>query len=189
MTDDYWDDQVLLRLDAVRVRSTGALIGLAPCPSTPAFPSGRLPGRASLPGDLDAVAAWGAAAVVTLVRAGEPEMVPLVELSQAIGARGMAWYHLPIADGGTPDTAFEARWITVGEHLRRLLRGGRSVLLHCRGGLGRSGTIAARLLVELGENPRVALDRVRRVRPGAIETPAQAAHVLACVATPRPGTP
>jgi ADP-ribosyl-[dinitrogen reductase] hydrolase len=63
------------------------------------------------------------------------------------------------------------------------------VLLHCRGGLGRSGTIAARLLVELGENPRVAIDRVRRARHGAIETPAQEAHVLSCVAIPRPGTP
>jgi hypothetical protein len=59
MTDDYWDDAALLRLDAVRVRSTGVLIGLAPCPGTEAFPSGHAPGRVSLAGDLDAVAAWG----------------------------------------------------------------------------------------------------------------------------------
>jgi protein-tyrosine phosphatase len=70
---------------------------------------------------------------------------------------------------------------------QRLLRGGRHVLLHCRGGLARSGLITARLLVELGENPRVTIDRVRRVRPGASETPVQEAHVLACVTTSRPG--
>jgi len=44
-----------------------------------------------------------------------------------------------------------------------------------------------RFIAAVGENPRVAIDRVRRVRPGAIETPVQEAHVLACVATPRPG--
>ena len=48
------------------------------------------------------------------------------------------------------------------------------------GGLGRSGMIAARLLVELGEEPRAAIQRVRQVRPGAIETAAQEDYVLAC---------
>jgi ADP-ribosyl-[dinitrogen reductase] hydrolase len=48
------------------------------------------------------------------------------------------------------------------------------------GGLGRSGMIAARLLVELGEEPRAAIQRVRAVRRGAIETAAQEAYVLAC---------
>jgi ADP-ribosyl-[dinitrogen reductase] hydrolase len=56
----------------------------------------------------------------------------------------------------------------------------RHVLLHCMGGLGRSGMVAARLLVELGEEPRTAIQRVRAARPGAIETAAQEAYVLAC---------
>ena len=56
------------------------------------------------------------------------------------------------------------------------------MLIHCRGGLGRAGTIAARLLVELGMRPDEAVRRVRDARgPGAIETPAQEAHVLGCV--------
>ena len=33
------------------------------------------------------------------------------------------------------------------------LRSGRDVLVHCKGGLGRAGTIAARLMVELGTPP------------------------------------
>jgi len=32
----------------------------------------------------------------------------------------------------------------------------------------------------LGEEPRAAIERVRRARPGAIETAAQEAYVLAC---------
>ncbi len=59
-----------------------------------------------------------------------------------------------------------------------LLRKGRDVLVHCKGGLGRAGTIAARLLIELGMEPATAIDRVRAVRPGAIETPEQKQYVL-----------
>ena len=67
--------------------------------------------------------------------------------------------------------------------IRDRLRSGFDVLIHCRGGLGRAGTIAARLLVELGMRPDAAVRRVRDARgPDAIETPAQEAHVLGCVA-------
>jgi ADP-ribosyl-[dinitrogen reductase] hydrolase len=64
--------------------------------------------------------------------------------------------------------------------LRQVVRSGGRVLLHCRGGLGRAGTIAARLLVELGMEPGKAVQAVRHVRPGAIETIEQERHVLAC---------
>ena len=50
------------------------------------------------------------------------------------------------------------------------LRRQMDVLIHCRGGLGRAGTIAARLLIELGTEPGEAIANVRAVRPGAIET-------------------
>jgi len=68
----------------------------------------------------------------------------------------MAWYHLAIRDRGVPAAEFESRWTDVGGTLRGLLSERRDVLIHCLGGLGRSGMIAARLLVELGEAPRDA---------------------------------
>ena len=52
------------------------------------------------------------------------------------------------------------------------------MLLHCRGGIGRTGTIAARLLVEFGFKPADAIALVRRTRPGTIETSAQEQYVL-----------
>jgi protein-tyrosine phosphatase len=58
------------------------------------------------------------------------------------------------------------------------LRWGSRVLVHCRGGLGRAGTVSARLLVELGVPPVEAIRQVRRVRVGAIETAAQERYVL-----------
>ena len=59
----------------------------------------------------------------------------------------------------------------------RCLRSGGDVLVHCKGGLGRAGMIAARLLVELGMAPEQAIREVRRARKGAIETPSQLALV------------
>ena len=55
---------------------------------------------------------------------------------------------------------------------------GRKVLIHCRGGLGRSGMIAVRLLVEMGEKPADAIKQVRAARPGAIESSDQEKYVL-----------
>ena len=88
------------------------------------------------------------------------------------------WFHLPVVDGSIPDLAFEQGWTVSGDTLRNLLRDGRDVLVHCRGGLGRAGTIAARLLVELGMDPTMAVRQVRAVRPGAIETSEQEQYVL-----------
>ena len=48
--------------------------------------------------------------------------------------------------------------------VRDRLRLGFDVLIHCRGGLGRAGTIAARLLVELGARPNDAIRLERNDR-------------------------
>jgi ADP-ribosyl-[dinitrogen reductase] hydrolase len=127
--------------------------------------------------DIDAIRDWGAAAVVTLVESHELALLRVEGLGEAVVRRGMRWFHFPIADVSTPDGDFERRWAVEGEELRALLRGGRDVLVHCRGGLGRAGTIGARLLVELGMEPAEAIRQVRSVRPGAIETSAQERYV------------
>ena len=129
--------------------------------------------------DLDAVRDWGAAAVVTLLQPYELKLLRVDRLGEEVTRRGMAWLHLPIADGGVPDQAFELQWRVAGAGLRTLLAGGCDVLIHCRGGLGRTGTVGARLLAELGREPRAAIALVRKARPGAIENAAQETYVLA----------
>lgn len=140
--------------------------------------------------DLDAVAAWGAAAVVTLIDHDEVTALNVAPLGRKVEDRHMAWHHLPLPDQSAPDARFEARWAEVGVSLRAMLRDGFDVLVHCKGGLGRAGTVAARLLVELGHEPRAAMAAVRAVRPGAIENGRQERHVLglAPVTEPVPDT-
>jgi ADP-ribosyl-[dinitrogen reductase] hydrolase len=135
--------------------------------------------------DLDAVRDWGAAAVVTLLETKEFALLRVERLGEEVMRRNMLWFHLPVADVSTPDNRFEQQWETVGDELRSTLRGGKDVLVHCRGGLGRAGTVGARLLIELGMEPATAIQSVRAARPGAIETREQERYVLSLNAMPR----
>lgn len=58
----------------------------------------------------------------------------------------------------------------------RLLHGER-LLVHCKGGLGRTGVVAAMLLVGRGVDVEEAIGAVRAARPGAIENEAQENYV------------
>lgn len=134
----------------------------------------------SLAADLGELRAWGARGLVSLIEDHEFELLGVQSLPEQVEALGLRWWHLPIRDMGTPDERFEARWREAGHELRRLLGEGLSIAVHCRGGLGRTGMIAARLLVELGSEPGAAIARVREVRPAAIETRDQEAFVFGC---------
>jgi ADP-ribosyl-[dinitrogen reductase] hydrolase len=128
--------------------------------------------------DLDAIRDWGATAVVTLLEHKELTLLRVESLGEEVSRRNMSWIHLPIVDTRIPDAHFEQTWDVAGGELRSILRRGSDVVVHCRGGLGRAGTISARLLVELGMKPENAMASVRAVRPGAIENEMQEMYVL-----------
>lgn len=173
-----------LQIAAVRASLAYGRIGITFCPGK--HDNGAATGAwaRDLEADLDVVVAWGARLVLTLVEPAELAALKVPHLGDAVRARGLDWLHLPIADYSVPSADFEARWATSGREIRALLRGGGDVLVHCKGGLGRAGMIAARLLVELGGAPEAAIREVRRARKGAIETPSQ----LASVRRTRPAT-
>lgn len=138
--------------------SNGARLGLC-----------RLPGdEGDLAGDLAAILAWRPALVLSLTEASE--MGPSGGLGDRLAAAGIGWRHWPIQDFGVPP---DASWPTLAAVLHAVLDGGGALLVHCRGGRGRSGTVALRLMVERGEDHRAALTRLRAARPGAVETSAQ----------------
>lgn len=128
--------------------------------------------------DLDEIATWGATAVVTLLEDFELDMLGVSALPSQLLKRGIEWHHLPIRDVDIPDDHFEEQWLLNGQRLRTILAGNGQILLHCRGGIGRTGTIAAKLLVEFGFEPAKAVALVRRARQGTIETKAQEEYVL-----------
>ena len=85
--------------------------------------------------------------------------------------RGVEVLHSPIRDFSAPalDQLLEIlRWIEAR------VAEGKKVLIHCMGGLGRSGTVAVAWLMYSKRLPlREALRQVRMVRPGAVEVEEQ----------------
>ena len=159
----------------------GGLVGMTFCPGkTDAFAMSG-PWARDLDTDLAALQAWGASALVTLMEHDELVHLGVSGLGKHVQGKGLCRYHLPIGDGSIPTPEFETQWRTTGQALRERLLGGQSLVVHRRGGLGRTGLIAAWLLIELGESPQTALQRVRAVRPGAVETREQERYVLGCV--------
>lgn len=180
-----------IRVDAVPVRD--GLLGLTFCPGKHGDSLNGAPWARDLETDLAALKSWGTGLVVTLMERREFELLRVPDLDLRIAAHGMAWAHLPIPDQGVPGPTFSVAWPQVRtELLSRLAAGGRTVL-HCRGGLGRTGMIAAMLLIETGAVPDDAIRIVRSVRPRAIETAEQALFVRNWKALwrpcSRPGTP
>jgi protein-tyrosine phosphatase len=135
-----------------------------------------LPGRSdAIDADVEAIVAWGASVVVSMTELSEMNEFGSKDLGPLLEARKVDWLHIPVRDfGGLPEQQAQ-EWPALSARLRRTLKDGGKVLVHCRGGLGRSGMIVLRLLCELGENPEAALLRLRAVRPGAVETAEQMA--------------
>ena len=89
----------------------------------------------------------------------------------------MDWAHLPIRDVDVPAVPFLSGWPAVRADLLGRLDAGGRVVVHCRGGLGRAGLVAALLLIENGPPAEAAIRTVRAARPGTIETAAQERYV------------
>ena len=123
--------------------------------------------------DLAAIRSWGATAVLTLVEPDELRILGVELLGEAVRELGMEWHHFPIPDLGAPQDLDRSTWRTVSTRLHLILDQGGRVLVHCRGGLGRAGTMAALLLIERGDTADEAMERIRSVREGAIETDVQ----------------
>jgi len=77
-------------------------------------------------------------------------------------AHGIEFLSLPIPDRQAPSG--EARTATILEKLDIALLSGKNVVVHCRQGIGRSGLVAASLLVMKGLDPETAVQSVSEAR-------------------------
>jgi protein-tyrosine phosphatase len=137
-----------LRVDWVSLVGQGR-IGMTFCPGKiqPVAWTGRW--RRDLGADLLVLRRWGCRVLLSLLE--EPEYLELGVPNLGAEARrqGIEWYPLPITDGCAPDQRFAQAWPQVWPRVRDLLGEGGDLVVHCKGGLGRTGTLAACLLINL----------------------------------------
>lgn len=90
---------------------------------------------------------------------------------------GLREVHIPVRDFAAPSPG------QIGSALDAVLESlaaGEAAAVHCGGGLGRTGTMLACYLVgSEGLGADEAVQRVRAIRPGSVETPVQVATIHA----------
>ena len=84
---------------------------------------------------------------------------------------GVEILRFAIEDMGVPEEAEREAYEDLILNIVDRLRGGETVIVHCRGGLGRTGTVAACVLVALGNHSAdEAIAVVRAAREGTVQT-------------------
>ncbi len=113
----------------------------------------------------DEVEGWrgeGIDVVVSLLTDEELPELGLEREADTAARHGLRFMNLPIPDRGVPASSAVAA--TFVEDLRKQLEQGHNAVIHCRQGIGRSGMIAAALLVKQGSSPSEAMQRVSQIR-------------------------
>ena len=119
-----------------------------------------------------------AALLLTLMEKKELEYLNIHTIGKKAADNRLEWIHEPIENYSVPDKVFMDRWPEYSSYFRNLLKDGENIVIHCWGGLGRTGTVTAMLLTDMGMNPAEAVKLVRQKRPGTIETEEQEAFCL-----------
>lgn len=111
--------------------------------------------------------------LASLMEAHEYRELHIADLTERAEKYGIAVHRFPIRDVDAPPAEAMTHFVELIESILGDVRAGKTVVIHCRGGLGRSGLVAASCLVRLGHSPADAIRRVRSARPGAVEVASQ----------------
>jgi atypical dual specificity phosphatase len=103
----------------------------------------------------------------------ENEQTPYYD-TVGIEAMGFKRYSIPIQDFTAPELA---DFKTFMEIVINSLKEGK-VLVHCQGGIGRTGTMAAAYWMKKGLSANEAIKKIRNSMPGAVEIPEQEESLL-----------
>jgi hypothetical protein len=110
--------------------------------------------------------------VVSLLEPAEEAELGLAAEREACERQGLAFRSFPIRDRATPIDAEAVARLSQWAHAR--IAAGHNLVFHCRAGIGRSGMMAASVLLHEGLSAREAFERISAARGLTIpDTPGQ----------------
>ncbi|GAL16228.1 predicted protein-tyrosine phosphatase [Vibrio astriarenae] len=131
--------------------------------------------------DLDASLAQlkeqGVEAIVTALDDAELASKDVAALGEKTQALGMQWFQIEIEDDCAPGAEFAAKWQAASPALHAVVDNGGKVAMHCMGGSGRTGLLAAHLLLEKEWSLETIFEQVKALRPGAFTKPVQIDYI------------
>lgn len=167
-----------IRIDSVQPLGAWGQVGMSFCPGKVQADARTGAWARDLGKDIERIREWGASTVVSLIETHEFRELQVENLHSEVTKHGMSWIHLPIRDMHAPGEDFKPYWQKLGKQVVGELAQGNKVFVHCKGGLGRAGTITACLLIESGMAHFDAIEYVRTARRKTIETLSQELYVL-----------
>jgi len=108
----------------------------------------------------------------------EFEKIKIKNFFEIISKMPFIFYHFPITDCSFPTKMIDLEIRNFEKNYLINFKRNEKIFVHCRGGLGRTGVIVSRFLINLGYKPKEAINLVRKIRPGAIENSKQENYVL-----------
>jgi len=111
--------------------------------------------------------------LVSLMEAPEHTALHIPGFLERTATYGLTRRWFPIRDDDAPPTRALRRFLKLIQCVLEDVRAGRTVVVCCRGGTGRSGLVAACCLVACGYGAAESIRRVRLARPGAVEVATQ----------------
>jgi protein-tyrosine phosphatase len=150
------------------VSDNNAALVLTPCPGTKGT---------ELKASLEQLKAQGVEAIVTALSYEEMEKAGVAQLPELTQELGMNWCYQPIEDDCAPNSDFDSGWQQNSPKLQSVLDNGGKVALHCMGGSGRTGLLAAHVLLERGWELDTIKTEVKALRPGAFTKSVQVEYI------------
>lgn len=136
-----------------------AALLFTPCPGTKTQP---------LVESLQTLKQAGAKAILTLMPAEEMAQHQVTGLPTLCQALGLVWFNCPVMDDHAPQADFQHAWLQQRAEIHQLLDAGQKIAIHCKGGSGRTGLIAAQILLERGVEPTQIKTQIQALRPYAL---------------------
>ena len=106
--------------------------------------------------------------IVSLLEISELKSLGCDNLIKEIKLNNFVWFHFPIIDFNIPTKNSLLKLNLLLSDLERFLKEEKNIIIHCKAGLGRTGTIASLLLAKLGISTKDAVQYIRKYRPGSI---------------------
>ena len=98
---------------------------------------------------------------------GKPKLTEVDIDQEALLRHGLRNLHLPIRDR-EPPTVPQIRMLIA--RMNSMLKKDEVLAVHCLAGLGRTGTILASWLIQDGLTASAALERIRKIEPGYVQS-------------------